>query len=186
MKSSNNRFNSSDDPEFDDFLDLLRSGMMGDDDLSDEPDEDYPDLEDDLGLDDVPDEECPMVSHLADIMEAAVERIGFLGLQWEEDEMIEILELLGYKKSVYNIQIDLPGDMSEDEKEVMDIIMPEGQLDVDIVKKPREKITEDNFRDHRPQEVFNREMKKLAVNFITKLISEGKGGSSDGSRKEED
>lgn len=186
MKSSDNDFNSSDDSEFDDFLDLLRSGMKGDDDLSDEPDEDYPDLEDDLGLDDVPDEECPMVSHLADVFKDALDRIGFLGLQWEEEEMIDILKLLGYKKSVYNIQIDLPGDMSEDEKKVMDIIMPEGQLDVDIVKKPREKITEDNFRDHRPKEVFNREMKKLAVSFITKLISEGKGGSLDGSRKEED
>jgi hypothetical protein len=91
---------------------------------------------------------------------------------------------LGYKKSVYTIQLDLSDDLSEDEKKVMDIIVPGGSLDVDIVKKSREKITEENFRDHRPQEVFNREMKKLAKGFITKLIL-GEG-SSDGSRKEED
>lgn len=180
MKSSDKEFNSSEDPEFDDFLNLLREGMMNDD----EPEEDYPNLEEDLGLDDVPDEECPMVGHLEEMIRNALDRVGFLGLKWEEDEMIDILKLLGYKKSVYTIQLDLSDDLSEDEKKVMDIIVPGGSLDVDIVKKPREKITEENFRDHRPQEVFNKEMKNLAKGFITKLILEK--GSSDGSRKEED
>lgn len=180
MKSSDNKFNSSEDPEFDDFLNLLREGMMNDDD----PEEDYPNLEEDLGLGDVPDEECPMVGHLEEMIRDALDKVGFLGLKWEEDEMIDILKLLGYKKSVYTIQLDLSDDLSEDEKKVMDIIVPGGSLDVDIVKKSREKITEENFRDHRPQEVFNREMKSLAKGFITKLIL-GEG-SSDGSRKEED
>ena len=180
MKSSDNRFNSSDDPEFDDFLNLLKEGMMNDD----EPSEDYPDIENDLGLNDVPDEECPMVGHLEEMIRNALDKVGFLGLKWEEDEMIDILKLLGYKKSVYTIQLDLSDDLSEDEKKVMDIIVPGGSLDVDIVKKSREKITEENFRDHRPQEVFNREMKNLAKGFITKLILGG--DSSDGSRKEED
>ncbi len=180
MKSSDNRFNSSDDPEFDDFLNLLREGMMNDD----EPEEDYPNLEEDLGLSDVPDEECPMVGHFEEMIINALDKVGFLGLKWEEDEMIDILKLLGYKKSIYTIQLDLSDDLSEDEKKVMDIIVPGGSLDVDIVKKSREKITEENFRDHRPQEVFNREMKNLAKGFITRLIL-GEG-SSDGSRKEED
>ena len=181
MKSSDKNFNSSEDPEFDDFLNLLKEGMMNDDD---EPSEDYPNLEEDLGLGDVPDDECPMVGHLEDMIRNALDKVGFLGLKWEEDEMIDILKLLGYKKSVYTIQLDLSDDLSEDEKKVMDIIVPGGSLDVDIVKKSREKITEENFRDHRPQEVFNREMKNLAKGFITKLILEE--GSSNGSRKEED
>lgn len=176
MKSSDKNFNSSEDPEFDDFLNLLKEGMMNDDD---EPSEDYPDIENDLGLNDVPDEECPMVGHLEEMIRDALDKVGFLGLKWEEDEMIDILKLLGYKKSVYTIQLDLSDDLSEDEKKVMDIIVPGGSLDVDIVKKSREKITEENFRDHRPQEVFNREMKNLAKGFITKLIL-GEG-SSDGS-----
>ena len=180
MKSSDNKFNSSEDPEFDDFLNLLREGVMNDD----EPKEDYPNLEEDLGLDDIPDEECPMVSQFEEMIREALDKVGFLGLKWEEDEMIDVLKLLGYKKSVYTIQLDLSDDLSEDEKKVMDIMVPGGSLNVDIVKKPREKITEENFRDHRPQEVFNREMKNLVKGFITKLIL-GEG-SSDGSRKEED
>lgn len=180
MKSSDKNFNSSEDSEFNDFLNLFQEGMVN----NDEPSEDYPDIENDLGLNDVPDDECPMVGHLEEIIRNALDKIGFLGLKWEEDEMIDILKLLGYKKSIYTIQLDLSDDLSEDEKKVMDIIVPGGSLDVDIVKKSREKITEENFRDHRPQEVFNREMKNLAKGFITKLIL-GEG-SSDGSRKEED
>ena len=92
--------------------------------------------------------------------------------------MIDILKLLNYKKSTYKIQLDLPEDLSVDEKKVMEMIVPEGELEVDIVKKPREKITEENFRDHLPKTVFEKEMKSLVKDFIVGLISKRGGDES--------
>ena len=179
MKNDGKDFNE--DPEFQDFLELLKESMLGegiDQDLSDE--DEYPNLEEDLDLDEVPSDVCPMMSHLSETLKDAMSNFGgFLGLKWEDDEMIAILKLLGYKKSTYKIQLELPEDMSNDEKEVMQMIVPEGELEVDIVKKPREKITEENFRDHMPKTVFEKEMKTLVMNFITGLIL--KEDKSDGS-----
>lgn len=183
MKNDGKDFNSSEDPEFQDFLELLKESMLRDEDVDDAElleDDEYPNLEDELGLNDVPDTECPMMSHISEVLKETVGNLGgFLGLKWEDEEMIAILKLLNYKKSTYKIHLDLPEDLSNDEMEVMKMIVPEGELEVDIVKKPREKITEENFKDHMPKVVFEKEMKNLVKNFIIGLIS--KEDSSDGS-----
>ena len=180
MKNDGKNFNS-DDPEFQDFLELLKESMLGETDQDLDEGDEYPNLEEDLDLDEVPDDMCPMMSHISDVLKETVGNLGgFLGLKWEDEEMIEILKLLNYKKSTYKIQLDLPEDLSRDEMEVMKMIVPEGELEVNIVKKPREKITEENFKDHMPKVVFEKEMKNLVKNFIINLISkEDNGDGSD-------
>lgn len=170
---------NDEDARFQSFLELLKKGIRDSDGEVIPEDELFPDLEDNLGLD-LPEEECPMLAHLSDIINDAVEDIGFLGLRWEDDEMIEILSRLGYEKSTYTLQINFSDEeFSKEEKEFVDFMIPEGNLEVDIVKKSEETITEDNFRDHRPKAVFNREMKKIVSKFIAGLISEDNTNGND-------
>lgn len=175
MKNEEKDFND-DDAQFQSFLELLKEGMRNSDGEEIPEEELFPNLEENLGLS-LPgdgEEECPMLSHLSDIINDAVDNIGFLGLRWEDEEMINILSHLGYEKSTYTLQINFSDELefSEEEKAVVDFMIPDGNLDVDIVKKSNEEITEENFRNHRPKEVFNKEMKGIVSKFIMGLISE--------------
>ena len=74
------------------------------------------------------------------------------------------------------IDIDFPDDLNKEERELMEVIIPDNKVEVKIVKKGRKTITKDNFRDFRPKAVFEREVSKFGKNLLIKLLTDyGKG-----------
>lgn len=176
---NNKKFNSHDDgkeEEFQSFLDLLKGGIpFGEDSEISDDDDEYPDFNEHFRIDEFDDDVCPAMAALPDMIKEKIDSIGFLGLKWSDEEMIEILEKMNYEKSVFTLKIDFPEDTVNDpEVEVMKLVLPEGKLDIDIMKKPDEEITNDNFDDHRPKNLFNSEMKKMVKEIILdKLLGNG-------------
>lgn len=188
MKNDKNfdSHNGDDEQEFQSFLDLLRSGLPFDEESErainfEDNDDEYPDLNEHFGTDGLDDDICPAMAAISDIIKEKIESIGFLGLRWSDEEMAMILEKLDYEKSTFTIDLELPEDLSEEEAEMMRMVLPEGKLEVDIMKKPGEEISKENFDLHRPKNLFQKEMKDLVIDFILDKISDKHGNS----RKEE-
>ena len=186
MKNDKNFDSHSSDGEneFQSFLNLLRSGLPFDEnENSSNGDEfhgedEYPDLNEQFGTNEFDDGMCPAIAAIADIVKEKIESIGFLGLRWSEEEMETILEKMNYEKSTFTIDLEFPEDLSEDEVEMMKVVLPEGKLDVDIMRRPGEEITKENFDLHRPKNLFQKEMKDLVINFILDKLSNKYGNSS--------
>jgi hypothetical protein len=85
---------------------------------------------------------------------------------------------MNYEKSTFTIDLEFPEDLSEDEVEVMRAVLPEGKLDVDVMKRPGEEITKENFDLHRPKNLFQKEMKDLVIDFILDKLSNKYGNSN--------
>lgn len=173
---NNKNFDSHDDDkeEFQSFLDLLKGGIpFGEDsEINDEEDDEYPNLNEHFGTDEFDDDVCPVISAIPDIIEKKIDSIGFLGLNWSDEEMIEILEKMNYEKSVFTLELDFPEDTSDNpEAEVMKLVLPDGKLDINVMKKPGEEITNDNFDNHRPKNLFQSEMKKMVKEIILDKLS---------------
>lgn len=172
--------NGSNEEDFQKFLEMIKSGDFNFPEYEEGEevvDEEYPDL-----LEDVDDpfsengDMCPALSTVMDIVKESVSNIGVLGIRWSEDDMIDVLKAFGYKPSIFTIDIELPDDLNDEERELMQVIIPNSKVEVKIVKKGRVAITKDNFNDYRPKEVFNREISKFGKKLLIKLISEyGKG-----------
>lgn len=174
--------NSGDDgeEEFQKFLDLIKSGSFIEDpsfDVGEGEEDIYPDLlEDDPNLIDGGEELCPAISAITDMIKESVESIGVFGIRWTEEDMIDVLKVLGYKPDVFTIDVDFPDDLNKEERELMEVIIPDNKVEVKIVKKGRKTITKDNFRDFRPKAVFEKEVSKFGKNLLIKLLTDyGKG-----------
>lgn len=162
------------DNEFQMFLEMIKSGAVNFPETEDSSAGEFPDLMEDLV--DPGENMCPALSSITDVVKDSIDSIGFLGIRWSDKDMIDVLKALGYKESIYTIELDLPKDMTPEEQEVMGIILPDNKIEVPIVKKGRSKITNENFHEHKPGVVFEREMASLAKSLILDLIERhGKG-----------
>lgn len=172
MNNEKNFNGSGGEEDFDKFLDMIRNGYdldaSRDDGSENSVDYEFPEMSE---LNGIPDDVCPAVSMITDLVKESIDNIGAFGIRWSEEDMIEVLKALGYKQSIFTIEIELPDDLTKNELDLMTTIIPDSKVDVKIVKKGRAKITKDNFNDFRPKVVFEREMASLVKSMIIKSIT---------------
>ena len=178
-------FNSSGGGEdFEKFLDMIRNGYDFDSSANGDDgnniDFEFPEMSE---LNGIPDDVCPAVSMITDLIKESIDNIGAFGIRWSEDDMLEVLKALGYKQGNFTIEIELPDDLSKSELDLMSAIIPDSKVEVKIVKKGRTKITKDNFKDFRPKAVFEREMASLVKSMVIKSIT-GELGYGKGSEEQ--